>query len=76
MKIPIKISLMFFPKGSIKQYSIISSDNSLVPNRWQAIIWTNDGLSYWRIYASLGLNELTVATLSVEECNETMNSLS
>ena len=26
----------------------------------QAIIWTNDGLVYWRIYASLGFNELTV----------------
>ena len=25
----------------------------------QAIIWTNDGLVYWRIYASLGPNELT-----------------
>ena len=24
----------------------------------QAIIWTNDGLVYWRIYASLGLKEL------------------
>ena len=29
-----------------------------MPNRWQAIIWTNDGLVFWRIYASLGLNEL------------------
>ena len=24
----------------------------------QAIIWTNDGLVYWRIYVSLGLNEV------------------
>ena len=24
----------------------------------RAIIWTNDDLSYWRIYALLGLNEL------------------
>ena len=43
---------------SKKQYSSIGSDNGLVPTRRQAIIWTNDGLSYWRIYASLGLNEL------------------
>ena len=28
------------------------------PTRRQAIIWTNDGLGYRRIYASLGLNEL------------------
>ena len=25
---------------------------------WQAINWTNDGIVYWRIYASLSLNEL------------------
>ena len=41
------------------QYVIIGSDNGLAPKRRQAIIWTIDGLVYWRIYASLGLNELT-----------------
>ena len=35
------------------------SDNGLVPNRWQAIIWTNDGPIYCHIYVSLGLYELT-----------------
>ena len=25
---------------------------------WQAIIWTQRGLGYWRISASLGLSEL------------------
>ena len=29
------------------------------PYRQQAIIWTNDGLFYWHIYASLGLNGLS-----------------
>ena len=29
-----------------------------MPIRRQAIIWTNDGLDWWRIYASLHLNEL------------------
>ena len=29
----------------------------MVPTRWQAIIWTNDGLGYWCIYPSLSLNE-------------------
>ena len=29
---------------------IIGSDNGLVPNRCQAIIWTNAGLGWWRIY--------------------------
>ena len=26
--------------------------------RWEAIIWTSDGLAQWRIYTSLGPNEL------------------
>ena len=26
--------------------------------RPQAIIWTNDGLDYWRIYPSVGLDSL------------------
>ena len=46
-------------RGSNWQYGSISSDNSLAPNRRQAIIWTNDGLVYLRIYVSLGLNEVT-----------------
>ena len=33
---------------SNQQYSSIGSDNG----------WTNDGPVYWRIYLSLGLNEL------------------
>ena len=37
---------------------MISSDNGLVTSRRQANIWTNDGLVYWRMYASLGLNDL------------------
>ena len=42
------------------QYGSIGSDNGLAPDRRQAIIWTNDGLCQWRIYASLGLNELYI----------------
>ena len=41
----------------------IGLDNGLTRNRWQAIIWTNGGLVYWRIYASLGLNELRLPML-------------
>ena len=29
----------------------------MVPNMRQAIIWTNDSLGLWRIYASLGLSD-------------------
>ena len=34
------------------------SDNGLVLNGQQAIIWTNGGLSYWCIYVSVSLNKL------------------
>ena len=40
------------------QQAIIVSDNGLSMNRRQAIIWTIDGITYWCIYASLGLHEL------------------
>ena len=43
---------------SNQYYGSIGSDNGLVPNRWQAIIWTNDGIVYWHIYTSLCPNEL------------------
>ena len=32
--------------------------------RQQAIIWINDGLIYWHIWALLGLNELTHLSLN------------
>ena len=38
-------------QGFIKQQDNIDSDNGLAPNRRQAIIWINDGISNWRIYA-------------------------
>ena len=40
VKISIKISLKFVPKGPINN---IPSDNGLAPARRQAIIWTHDG---------------------------------
>ena len=52
--ISIKLSLKFVPKGPVNN---IVSNNGLAPTRRQTIIWTNDGLRYRRIYASLGLNE-------------------
>ena len=41
------------------QWVSIGSDNGLAPKRQQAIIWANDDLIHWCIYASLGLNGLT-----------------
>ena len=47
--------------GTNCQHGSICSDNGLPPNSLQAIIWTKVGMLYWRIYASLGHNELTDA---------------
>ena len=44
--------------------AIIASDDGLAPNRLEAIIWTNAGVFYLRIYASLGLSELNRYVLS------------
>ena len=41
------------------QCTSIGSGNGLAPNRRQAITWTNDDPVHWRIYASLGEDELT-----------------
>ena len=42
---------------SKQQSANIRSDNGLVTVRRYIIIWINDGSLYWRIYASLGLDE-------------------
>ena len=42
----------------------MNSNNGLMPKRQQAIIWTNDGLVYWYIYASLAHNELNQLNLN------------
>ena len=54
-EIKCNISEMFQIISSV----IIDSDNALAPSWRQAIIHTNVGLVYWRIYLSLRLNELT-----------------
>ena len=46
----------FVHKGPINNIPTLLND--LTPTRQQAIFWTNDGLGYRRICASLGLNEL------------------
>ena len=40
-------------------------DNDVAPIWRQTIVWTNDGIVYWRIYASLGLDDLIKFLLSV-----------
>ena len=45
-------------QSSNKQKSSTGSDNGLAAKRWEAIIWINDGLTYRRIFALLGLEGL------------------
>ena len=61
-----------FQGVQLTKYSI-GSHNCLAPNRrqtiiWnvrlQVIIWNNDSLSRWRIYASFGLNEWRAGTIT------------
>ena len=40
------------------QYGSIGSDNGLAMHRRQAIIWTNDGIGYWRRYVSLMMTQV------------------
>ena len=52
--IPIQISLMFVPKGTIDN----KSTYGLVPYKWHAITLTNADPVHWWIYAALGGDEL------------------
>ena len=47
------------PPGSHWQKASIGWDYGLVPNRWQAIISTNDCPVYRHIYVSFSLNEIS-----------------
>ena len=58
--ISLKVSLRSVPKGAINIYSSIGSDHALEQNRWQAIIWSNNGIFYWHMYALRGLDDITV----------------
>ena len=58
--ISIKISLIYVQNIPIHIKTNVGSENGLMPNRRQAIIWTRDGLYSLstHIYASLGPNDL------------------
>ena len=55
---------ILFLRVELTIFQHCGSDDGLALTRWQAIIWTNDGLIYWRICASLGLSELTLLSNS------------
>ena len=42
-----------------QQHASICPDNGLTPKKWQAIMWTDDGLVYCRIYTPLDHDEFT-----------------
>ena len=46
--------------------------NGLVPNRWQAIIWTKADPIHWRIYAAIGGDDLS----DIKALNENSEILS
>ena len=54
----IKISMEYVPSGLLI-YTSTGSDNGLAANRGRAIVCPTSDLVNWRIYTSLGLNELT-----------------
>ena len=55
----------------------MGSVNGLAPNRRQTIIWTNGDLIHWRIYASLGGDELRYRAFGRHSVsNECRNNIS
>ena len=41
-------------RNTIPQQTNYMTENGLVPSNWQAKMWNNDSLVYWRRHASLG----------------------
>ena len=67
IRISIKISLKFVPKGLYLTILQHWFRKWLSTNRRWAIIWISDGLDYWCIYASLSLNGLTWERLRLRQ---------
>ena len=51
-------SLKFVPKDPVDNNPNIGINNVLMPNRRQAIIWTNADSNHWRIHAAQWGDEL------------------
>ena len=62
--ISIKISMKLVSKDLINNIPALVKIMAWYPIRWKAIIWTYDGVAYWRIYASPDPNELNWFILS------------
>ena len=65
-RIPIRISPEFVPCSLIdNKPAFFGSGNGLVPNKRQAITWTNADTLNWCIYTALGGDELNHKMLSL-----------
>ena len=63
----IKISLKLVPKSPIDHKPALVQVIGLVPNRQQAITWTNDGPVQWRIDVVLLGDELIITTCKTRQ---------
>ena len=62
-----KFSLKFIHWGSIYNKSALFYLMPVrITNRHPASFWTNDGLFYWRMYASFGMDEVTKTVCTVK----------
>ena len=59
--VSITMPLKFVPRGRINNIPALVQIMTSWPPGKTALIWTNDGLGYRCIYASLGVNELTAS---------------
>ena len=75
-----EFQILFHWNVFFRVMTIIGSYNGSAPNGRQAIIWTNHGLVYWCIYASLCLNQLIIRNIDhtnpieVENITQTQQS--
>ena len=60
--------IQFCSLGCYRWEVVISLDNGFMPNRQQAIIWTNNGPVEWYVYVALGGDDLTSDTFINVKC--------
>ena len=69
VQISINVSLKFVHKGPINNIPVLVQIMAWRrPDDKSQVIWTNDGLVNWRIYASLGLNGLRNEPVLTKAC--------
>ena len=51
-------------KSSSSHWASICSNNDLTTSKWQTIVWTNGGLVYWRINASIHYGDVRMGPIA------------